>query len=185
MTTQTATLTTGAELAPPPFARQAAGESTADYGRRAMFYALQLAPWFAPLDDAGLEAGSDAVTEAVTAKGISETTLRQLNSLQQSLRRQLAGRQRDRAERDRRLQELFDLAAGAQGAAVDVDAQAGSQGPAAGSQGGGGSKVPRAPRPKGQGPAGGLQAMDETGAGAFRRAVFQVPAASLADGDAF
>jgi hypothetical protein len=124
----------------PSFAPQAAGETLADYGRRAMRYALQLqAPIFAQLDDVALEAAGDAITHALTAKGISDITLACLAGLQRDIRARLAGRLAERAEGFQRLQAWLDAQP------ADVPPAGGDDAP----QGGGGSKVrrPVAPRP--------------------------------------
>lgn len=162
----------GTPITLPSFAPQAAGESLADYGRRAMRYALQLqAPIFAQLDDTALEAAGDACTHALTMRGHSDPTLACLTSLQRDLRSRLTARQADRAAGLLRLQAWLDAQGGGEVAPASDDAPQGPQG---------GSKVPRRPRPVlPTGPAGRVSP-DETGQ-ASSWAVPALPAASLAD----
>jgi hypothetical protein len=151
MTTMTQPMTAAAPVDAPPFTLQPA-EGWTERGQRAVLYLLTHGEFSTfRLDDDTLEAAYHGAGIAATGRQLPADVAETLATLERSLRQILAARRRDRAERDARLQAMFDAADAAQlaaGAPIEAAGDSGSQGPSAGSQGSGGSKVPNVPRPK-------------------------------------
>jgi len=142
-------------MMPPPFPPAAgAAEGFTDRGLRAVLYLLTHGALGATtlavgmLDDDTVEAAYHAAGVAATGRQLPADIAETLAGLQAELRGAVARRQRDRAERDQRLQALFDAADGqTPSPAPIVVPEASSQAGGASSQGGGGSKVPAKPKP--------------------------------------